>query len=51
MTQSGALDHASVTAALDGVFGLALGIALIPLATRVIGPLFARLSGQGKAAP
>lgn len=29
-----------VTAALDGLFGLLLGMALIPLATRVIAPLF-----------
>jgi predicted DNA repair protein MutK len=31
-----------VKAALDGAFGLALGMALIPLATRVIAPMFAR---------
>ena len=30
-----------VTAALDGVFGLILGLALIPVATQVIGPLLA----------
>ena len=36
----------AVTAALDGVFGLILGILLIPLATRVIGPLVARISGK-----
>ncbi|MDP2083752.1 MAG: DUF808 domain-containing protein [Gemmobacter sp.] len=30
-----------VKAALDGVFGLVLGLALIPLATRVVGPLLA----------
>jgi len=36
----------AVTAALDGVFGLILGILLIPLATRVIGPLIARISGK-----
>ena len=36
----------TVTAALDGVFGLILGILLIPLATRVIGPLVARISGK-----
>jgi predicted DNA repair protein MutK len=35
-----------VTAALDGVFGLILGVALIPLATRVIGPLVASLTGK-----
>jgi predicted DNA repair protein MutK len=40
-----------VTAALDGVFGLILGFALIPLATRVIGPVWAALSGKKSAAP
>ena len=39
-----------VKAAIDGVFGLILGIALIPLATRVIGPLWGRVFGKGKAA-
>ncbi len=29
----------AVTAALDGVFGVALGLVLIPVATRVIGPM------------
>ena len=38
-----------VKAAIDGVLGLALGIALIPLATRVIGPVSARLFGAKKA--
>lgn len=32
-------------AAMDGVFGLILGLAVIPLATRVIGPIFARIGG------
>lgn len=32
----------AVKAALDGVVGLIAGLAIIPLATRVIGPLFAR---------
>jgi uncharacterized protein len=32
-----------VTAALDGIFGLILGILLIPVATRVIGPLWSAL--------
>jgi predicted DNA repair protein MutK len=32
-----------VKAALDGVFGLALGLVLIPLATRVIAPLWSAL--------
>ena len=35
-----------VTATLDGLFGLVLGVALIPLATRVIGPLIAGLTGK-----
>jgi predicted DNA repair protein MutK len=30
-----------VTAVLDGIFGLALGMLLIPVAVRVIGPLVA----------
>ena len=38
-----------VTAALDGVFGLILGLLLIPLATRVIGPVWARVTGGGRA--
>ena len=41
-----------VTAALDGVFGLMLGLLLIPVATRVIGPLIEsgkRLLGRGEA--
>jgi uncharacterized protein len=33
-------------AVMDGVFGLALGIILIPLATRVIGPLWSAVSGR-----
>ena len=36
----------AVKAALDGVVGLIAGMAIIPLATRVIGPLFARFSKQ-----
>lgn len=39
-----------VKAAIDGVLGLALGLVLIPLATKVIGPLWARLFGAKKAA-
>lgn len=35
-----------VTAALDGVFGLILGVLLIPIATRVIGPLWAAVTGK-----
>ena len=38
-----------VKAAIDGVLGLALGMVLIPLATRVISPLWARVFG-GKLA-
>ncbi|MFN3991611.1 MAG: DUF808 domain-containing protein [Tabrizicola flagellatus] len=38
------------TAALDGVFGLILGVLLIPVATRVIGPLWAALTGKKAAA-
>ena len=41
-----------VTAGLDGVFGLILGLLLIPVATRVIGPLIEsgkRLLGRGEA--
>lgn len=39
----------AVTAFCDGVIGLILGVALIPVATRVIGPLWERVFG-GKAA-
>ncbi len=39
-----------VTAALDGVCGLILGLALIPPVTRVIGPLWAKLTGSQGAA-
>ena len=34
----------AVKATLDGAVGLVAGMAIIPLATRVIGPLFARIS-------
>lgn len=36
-----------VTAVLDGVFGLALGLLLIPVVTRVVDPLRAALGGRG----
>ena len=36
-------------AAIDGVLGLALGIVLIPLATRVVGPLWGRVTGTKAA--
>jgi uncharacterized protein len=39
----------AVTAILDGIFGLALGLLLIPVATRVVGPLWTAVFG-GKAA-
>jgi hypothetical protein len=39
-----------VTATLDGICGLALGLLLIPVATRVIGPLVASLTGGKPAA-
>jgi predicted DNA repair protein MutK len=40
----------AVTATLDGIFGLILGLALIPVATRVIGPLIRRMSGKASGA-
>ena len=39
----------AVTALCDGVVGLALGLALIPLATRVIGPLWERVTRKAVA--
>lgn len=39
-----------VTAVSDGVFGLVLGAALIPVATRVIAPLWGMVFGGAKAA-
>jgi uncharacterized protein len=39
-----------VTATLDGIFGLILGIILIPVATRIIGPVWASLTGKKAAA-
>jgi uncharacterized protein len=39
-----------VTATLDGIFGLILGVILIPVATRVIGPLWAAVTGKKAAA-
>jgi len=39
----------SVTAAMDGVFGLALGLVLIPIATRFIGPAIAAVTGKSAA--
>ena len=40
----------AVTAACDGILGTALGLALIPIGTRVITPIWARLTGKQKAA-
>ncbi len=40
----------AVTATLDGIFGLILGLILIPVATRVIGPLWAAVTGSKAAA-
>jgi predicted DNA repair protein MutK len=37
-------------AAMNGVFGLALGLLLIPLATRVIGPLIGMVTGKKEEA-
>jgi predicted DNA repair protein MutK len=39
----------AVQAAIDGVLGLVLGLALIPVATRVIGPLWSAITGGRKA--
>jgi predicted DNA repair protein MutK len=39
----------SVTAALDGVFGLVVGMLLIPVATRVVGPMIAAATGKKAA--
>ena len=39
----------AVQAAVDGVLGLGLGIALIPVATRVIGPVWSRVTARIKA--
>jgi hypothetical protein len=36
----------AVTAFLDGVFGLALGLVLIPVVTKAIGPLIAAVTGR-----
>jgi uncharacterized protein len=36
-------------AVMDGIFGLGLGMLLIPVATRVIGPLLARITGKAPA--
>lgn len=38
------------TAAMDGILGLILGLALIPLVTRVIAPLWSAITGKGRPA-
>ncbi len=38
------------TATMDGIFGLLWGIVLIPVATRIVGPLIAMVSGKKDAA-
>lgn len=40
----------TATAAMDGVFGLALGLLLIPLVTRVFAPIWSVMTGKGRAA-
>ena len=40
----------TVTAFLDGMFGIAVGMLLIPVVTRVLGPLVATITGK-KSAP
>ena len=39
-----------VTALCDGILGIALGFALIPLGTKVIGPIWGRVFGGGETA-
>ena len=39
----------AVTAALDGLIGLAIGIVLIPIVTKIIGPIVAKLTGKPAA--
>jgi predicted DNA repair protein MutK len=40
----------TATAAMDGVFGLALGLLLIPLVTRIFAPIWSVMTGKGRAA-
>jgi predicted DNA repair protein MutK len=40
----------TATAAMDGVLGLALGLILIPVVTRVIAPLWSAITGKGRPA-
>ena len=48
-TFEGIVDWA-VNALLSGLFGLAVGLLLIPVGTRIIGPLIARVTGKEAAA-
>lgn len=48
--QAAGLVKWAVTAFFDGIFGLILGMLLIPLATRVIGPVWGMVTGKQKAA-
>lgn len=40
----------AVTAFIDGIFGLGWGLLLIPVVTKVIGPIWAKITGKAKAA-
>ncbi len=40
----------AVQAGIDGVLGLGLGFVLIPVATRLVGPVWGRVTGKEKAA-
>lgn len=40
----------AVTAFIDGIFGLGWGLLLIPVVTKVIGPIWAKVTGKAKAA-
>lgn len=50
VTQAPGFAAWAVTAALDGVAGLIIGTALIPVATRIIAPLWRAVTGRGKTA-
>jgi uncharacterized protein len=43
---AGAVVEWLVKATLDGIFGLALGLVLIPIATRIIGPIWSKVRGK-----
>jgi predicted DNA repair protein MutK len=49
-TASGFITWA-VTAFFDGIFGLVLGLVLIPVVTKIITPMFRALAGRGPAKP